>query len=463
MRIRPIIVTLAAAVLLVAACGAPEGGADGGGGRSITYWTLFNTPDRMAAQERLAARFTEQTGIAVEIVGLAYNDMNQSMVSGAASGDVPDVVLHNQDQAVEWSAQGLLDVDAAGATLDRLGRDTFNPRALEVISVDGQPVTVPSDAWGQMLFYRKDVFQRAGLAPPRTLDDVVAAARALNSADMAGIVLGTKPGDSYTNQNLEWLALLNGCRLTSEADPAQPTLESPECVGALRYYQQLAASSLPGAQDVSSTRATYLAGKAAMISWSPHLLDEIAGQDSNFPPSCPECAQNPAFIAENTGILPVIEGSGGDGDQFGQTLNLGILRNGETEAAQRFVEFMMSEGYTDSIGIGAEGRFPVRLGPQAGSEEYVQAWAKLPIGPNPGNSRSITEIYGPDVVPTIQQGVADLGRLGFGYGAERLGSALATQGTLTRELEPLFQGADPAQVAATMNESAAQVARDVAG
>jgi multiple sugar transport system substrate-binding protein len=429
---------------------------------SITFWTPFATPDRMALQEETAARFTEETGIEVEVVGLEVTDMNQAMVSGAASGEVPDVVLHATDQAIAWNGQDLLDVEAANEVIDELGRDTFNQEAMDIVSVDGQPVTIPSDAWGQTLFYRTDLFEQAGIDPPQTLDDVLAAAEELNSGDTAGIVLGTKPGEQFTMQTLEWIMLANGCELTAEDDPSELLLESPECVEALGYYQDLAEASVEGDQDTESTRAAYLAGRAAMISWSPHLLDEIAGLDRNFPPTCSQCEQDPAYIAENTGILPVPTGPGTqEPQQFGQTLNLAILRNAETDAAKQFASYLLSDGYEESLGLGAEGRFPLRSGPSAGSTEYIEAWPTIPIGPDPNNQRSLLEIYGRGFVAPIEQGATQLSRWGYGHGSPELEAALFAQGTLTRELEPLFNGEDPAEVAAQMSASAAEVAEDL--
>jgi multiple sugar transport system substrate-binding protein len=454
---RRLIVALALATLVAApACSSDDED------NSITFWTLFATPDRIQAQEATAEKFTEETGIEVEVVGLEAEDMNQSMVSGAASGDVPDIVLHTTDQAIAWSGQDLLDVEAANEVIDDLGRDTFNQEAMDFITVDGQPVSIPSDAWGQTLFYRTDLFEQAGLDPPETLDDVVAAAEQLNSGDTAGIVLGTKPGEQFTMQTLEWIALANGCDLTTEDDPSELLLESPECVEALQYYQDLAAASVEGDQDTESTRAAYLAGRAAMISWSPHLLDEIAGLDGNFPPTCPQCQEDPGFIAANTGILPVPTGPGTDTpQQFGQTLNLGILANAKTDEAKQFATYLMSEGYLDSLGLGAEGRFPLRSGPSAGSTEYIDAWPTIPVGADPENQRSLVDIYGQGFVTPIEQGATQLSRWGFGHGSPELEAALFAQATLTRELEGLFTGDDPADVAARMTESAAQVAQDL--
>ena len=67
--------------------------------------------------------------------------------------------------------------------IDKLGADTFSEKAIELVSQDGVATGVPSDGWGQLLIYRKDVFDKAGLDAPATLDDVTGAAEQLNGKD----------------------------------------------------------------------------------------------------------------------------------------------------------------------------------------------------------------------------------------------------------------------------------------
>ena len=173
---------------------------------------------------------------------------------------------------------------------------------------------VPSDGWGQLLIYRKDVFDKAGLEAPATLDDVTNAAEQLNGKDdMVGITLATAAGDGFTAETFEHVALAEGCQMVDDA--GEVTFDSPECVEALRWYGDLASNySVEGAQDVDSTRGTYFAGRAAMMFWSPFLLDGMAGLRADTKPSCPQCKKNPAFLAENSGLVGPLAGSGGDAE-----------------------------------------------------------------------------------------------------------------------------------------------------
>ena len=85
------------------------------------------------------------------------------------------------------------------------------------MSVDGTPVAVPSDGWVQLLVYRTDLFEAAGLAVPDNYEAIREAALALNSDDMAGIVAATGPADSFTQQTFEYFAVGNGCEVVDDA------------------------------------------------------------------------------------------------------------------------------------------------------------------------------------------------------------------------------------------------------
>ena len=78
------------------------------------------------------------------------------------------------------------------------------------------------------------------------------------------------------------------------------------------FYSNLAKNySVKGNQTDDSTRATYFAGKAAMIIWSSFILDEMAGLRKDALPSCTECKSVPSFLAQNSGVVTSIQGPDG--------------------------------------------------------------------------------------------------------------------------------------------------------
>ena len=398
---RVLTAAVAAACLLASAtaCGGSGGGEDGDAG-PLTVWTLENLPDRLAAQEEIAAAFTESSGIEVELVGIDENQFNQLLTSSAAAGELPDVVGALSLAGVQaLAANELVDTEAAGAVVEQLGADTFSEQALALTRDGDAQLAVPSDGWAQLLLYRTDLFEAAGLAPPDTYEALLAAARALDTPEVAGFTGATVPGDAFTEQTFQHLAIGNGCQLVD--DEGEVALESPECVAAFELYDTLVSDfSVAGAQDVDTTRATYFAGQAAMVVWSSFILDELAGLREDALPSCPECAADPTFLATNSGVVTAVQGPDGEEPaQFGEVVSWAITAGAQTEDAQAFVSHMMEDGYEDWLGFSPEGKVPVRQGTADEPTRFIDAWATLPAGVD--TKAPLADVYPPEVLEAL--------------------------------------------------------------
>src|SRR3712207_3554548 len=357
-RKRQVRVSVAAigVAVLVAACGSDDSGGGGrGDGAPLPVWTLENLPDRVAAQEEIAAAFTESSGVEVELVAVDPNQFNQLLTSSAAAGELPDVIGALPLAGVQLLATNeLIDPEATASVVEGLGVDTFSERALELTRDGDTQLAVPSDGWAQLLVYRKDLFDAAGLAVPDSYEAILAAAQALDSPERAGFVGATVPNDAFTQQTFEHLALGNGCQLVDDA--GEVTIDSDACVGSFAFYDQLISDfSVSGAQDVDTTRAAYFAGQAAMVVWSSFILDEMAGLRADALPTCPECAADPAFLARNSGVVTAISGPDGDRPaQFGEIVSWAVTADAQPAAAD-FVTYMMEDGYEQWIGFSPEG------------------------------------------------------------------------------------------------------------
>ena len=443
-----------AAIGLVAAAGCSSDGADdsgsSGAGGEVVFWTPFNTPPRMAKQQEVAAAFTAKTGIKVKVVGISAADQNQALVTGAASGKVPDVILHAPDQNAAWAGQGLLDVDAATKVVETLGRETFSDQAVELVSEEGKVRAVPSDGWAHLLVYRKDLFDKAGVAAPKTIDNVADAAGKLKAGKVSGIALGTQPGTPSATEALESVLQPTGCQLV---EGGKVTIDSPACTHGLELFKKMADSSAGGQFDVTSARGAYLAGNAAMLLFSSHIIDELDGLDPANPPSCPECAKDKQYLAKNSRFVTVLESADGKGAQYGSTLNYGIPSGAKTEEASKFVEYLMSDGYVANLSSATEGRVPLRTGTATETTKYVDAWSKLPFGADPKNKKSVSDVYGPDVAAAVAKGATSVSRWAFGTEDAALEGSVFSQNILSKNLQGLLSGTPADQVAKQMAQS----------
>jgi multiple sugar transport system substrate-binding protein len=462
---RAVFVVLATVAVLATGCGGDDDGGGGGGGgeglrgQTITVWSGLFEPDRLKTTEGILADFTEKTGVKTKLVPLPEDQVATLITNAAAAGELPDVLMAiSTADSHTYAAQGVFDAEAAQAVVDKLGPDTFSEKAIELVSQDDVATGVPSSGWGQLLIYRKDLFDKAGIDAPASLDDIRAAAEQLHGDGRVGITLATAPKDSFTEQTFEHVALAMGCQLVDDA--GEVTFDSPECIDALTYYADLARNySVQGNQDVESTRGTYFAGRAAMMFWSPFLLDGMAGLRNDTRPSCPQCKQDRAFLAKNSGLVGPLEGPSGEQSQYGDVATFTITTDAKTEAAQALVEYMMSDGYTRWLAISPQGQYPVRLGDEEDPEKFATAWAELESGVD--RKAPLSKFYSDESIASLGEGVQNFQRWGFAQGQGALVGALGAERPVAEAVVSVIGGDDPAEVAAATQSRIEEIKTDI--
>ena len=231
MKPRRLLALVVLSILLAASgCG---GGDDGGGGgdsgdKNITFWLNEDVAQRVQLIQQIVNRFQDKSGIQVKVVPIGEDQLASQIQSASAAGTLPDVMGPLSLGLVQnLATDDLADADAANEVVDSLGRDTFSERALSLVTVDGKPMGVPSDTWTQLLIYRKDLFEKAGIKVPATWDEFYQAAKQIKA--MGGHIT------NFEYQFPAWLAALvwqNGGEIVSD-DRTQTLLGSDEAVGGI--------------------------------------------------------------------------------------------------------------------------------------------------------------------------------------------------------------------------------------
>ena len=440
MKPRRLLALVVLSILMAAAgCGGGDEGGGGSGDKNITFWLNEDVAQRVQLIQQIVNRFQDKSGIQVKVVPIGEDQLASQIQSASAAGTLPDVMgALSLGFVNNLATDDLVDPDAANDVIENLGRDTFSKRARSLVEADGKPLAVPSDTWTQLLVYRKDLFSKAGLQTPDTFDKILAAATKLQQGGQNGIVAATKAGGSFTEQTFEYFALANGCQLTDDQGTIQ--LTSPQCVGTFKFYDDMIKNgSAKGGQDVDTTRAAYFAGKAAMIVWSSFLLDELAGLRNDALPTCPECRSDKSFLSRNSGIVTAITGpDGSEPTQFGEVTSFAIIKDGKTDPAKQFVEYMMSDGYVDWLAVTPEGRFPARTGTKDNPKEYTEAWSKLEAGVD--SKAPLSELYPPQVLEALTKSTDTMSRWGFTQGQGKIVGALAAEQPIPKALAAMLDG-----------------------
>lgn len=405
--------------------------------QEIRVWTTETQPARLERQQQMAADYEAASGVKVEMIPVDEGEYSTRATAAFAAGDLPDVIYFPLQHALPWVEAGILDAEAAQEVLESLGADTFAPGGVAMAQTDDGVAGVPVDGWTQMVVYRKDLFEEKGLAAPTTYANVLAAVEALhNPPEMFGFVAATKVDEGFMSQVLEHVLLANGA--TPVDENGFSGFDEAKTVEALEFYKAIAEASPPGELYWKQSRELYFAGQAAMIIWSPFIMDELAGLRDAAPvtinddPTSRELANATGFITNFAGP------SNPDGAAWADTRYFGITADADTEAAQDFVEFAVSEGYLDTLAIAPEGKFPIRNGTADNPTAYIDGWSKLDVGVD--RRAPLSELYPADVIANIVSGL-DVGqRWGVSEGQLGLASKIINSQAINRVTREFIDG-----------------------
>jgi ABC-type glycerol-3-phosphate transport system substrate-binding protein len=172
----------------------------------------------------------------------------------------------------------------------------------QLIKVNGQTMAVAFMANSQHLFYRKDILAEAGLEPPTTYEEVLAAAEAIKNQGLMDhpLTLNTAVG---WHLGEEFVNMYNGFGGEFfKPGTAEPAINNDTGVAALEMLKSLVAFSNPDflTFDGNTTNALWSSGEAAMaIQWGSRASQMMDGQSINI-------------VKENTVVagMPTVAGGG---------------------------------------------------------------------------------------------------------------------------------------------------------
>jgi multiple sugar transport system substrate-binding protein len=233
----------AAAAPALAAATAPFSAARAQSATTVTFWQFSTDQFAIDAWNAAIAAFeqaNEDVKVNMEIVPWA--DQHQKLVTGLTTGGLPDVSMLGNNVVAEFQALGALAplTDRFKAWSDETGKDV----AADIWPGDKLYYNLNGDWWAspvseetRCLFYRKNLFEKAGVAAaPKTFDEARESAKKLTQGDVYG--WGIPGGIQYaTIQTFMSVYLGYGARFLK--DPKTCGFDSPEFRDALTFYTNL--------------------------------------------------------------------------------------------------------------------------------------------------------------------------------------------------------------------------------
>lgn len=363
----------------------------------IEFWSTDNEEDRVAVYEKVAAKFMEQNpDVKIKIVPVDEGGISQRIATAKGAGDLPDIIRMGVERVAAFTADGLLDEDAATEVIKNIGEEDFraNPLAMVTNADSKKYAAVPFDGWIQAIWYRADVFEKLGLDAPTSWESIQTACEKLPGQEglFYAVTLGTDPGQNYGHQIFEQVAMSNNA-WPFDPETGKVSFNTPEMIAALGFYTGLQKCALPGPQYWRGARESYELAQSGMVFYSTYVMDDLVdGSGLEGGGNVQVAVEN---LATKTGFAPMMKGPNGSAS-YGQLVTLSLM-TGAAPEAKKVVEFFLTEGYQDVLALAPFGKVPVL-------KSQVEGWKKL---------SPYFEKYSPETLEQVANGYETMGRWMF--------------------------------------------------
>ncbi len=238
---------------------------------TLEYWGLWEPSEVM---EAIFKEFESQNpGITVQYVSQSHRDYRERLQTAIASKTGPDVFRFHASWA-PMLARELAPLPANVLTTTDF-ETAFYPVARAQLTINESIVGLPVMYDGLMLYYNKDIFQTAGIQPPKTWSELRTAATTLTIREgdqikRAGVALGNVSNVEHFSDILALLMLQNGAKLESP--------NSPEGRDALLFYTNFLTQDKVWSDIMPTSTVAFARGDVAMMiapSWRAFEIQAI--------------------------------------------------------------------------------------------------------------------------------------------------------------------------------------------
>lgn len=277
LKVLSALTAVASLALGLSACG---GGSPAASSDTITYWASDqgnNLDDTAAKLKPSLDRFTQKTGVKVNLEVISWTDLYNRILTAVTSGDGPDVLNIGNTWAVTLQETGAFE-PVEGALLEAVGgKDRFLETSWSTGGAEGKtPTSIPLYGLAYNMYYNTTMFKEAGIEkPPVTWQEFVDTAKKLTKdtngdgkPDQWGFTASGASVSANSHQAFV-RGLQNGGTLFDK--DGKPTFDSAAQVeGVKQYIDLMATHKVMAPSDAEITQGSQkidnlINGQAAML------------------------------------------------------------------------------------------------------------------------------------------------------------------------------------------------------
>jgi multiple sugar transport system substrate-binding protein len=334
---------------------------------TLRLWIMNNGPEPVRDTERILAPFERQTGINVQVELVGWDVQYQRITNAALSGEAPDVTQAGTTQVPYFAMlRGFENVARRVGEIG--GRKAYAPGVWATSGVAGS-----SSVWGvpwfteaRTIYYRKDIYKRAGINPKTAFKDWAAFRRTLLKLRSVKSFKGRpvapfgQPGKTawdLVHHIMPFVWGSGGSELAKNRRSAAIT--SPQAVRGVKYFADLIPSGVflksSLERNAPQVEEQFKGGRIATWIGGPWVLASAKRADDE------------AWVREargNIGVAQMPVGPTGKFYTFVGGSNLMMFKHSRHKnEAWRLIKFL-SRDDTQLAYARLMGMFPARLAPQ---------------------------------------------------------------------------------------------------
>jgi len=321
----------------------------------ITIWHWETPPARVEGMQALFERYEAETGVQVEQVPVNFPDYQTKILSGIATGQLPDIIFINPPQLpLLLENEAIVAVDEVFHSLNE--QFTIPAALSSPYNVNGTQYGIPIFGVYWPMTYRVDLYEEAGLSAPETWDETLSAAEQLmvdengdGVTDVYGFCLPVSSNGNYGSQVVWSFLRSNGGDIVEVVDGEEVIVfNSPENIETYTFLAQLAEYSPPGNEnlDWGATELLIKSGRCATVMYNGAWIRELAAND-------------PDLLAKYA-MAPMPHPEGKESRHTGYPRAITVTSSADLEAVSAFLEWLYKpENHADLLNIEAGLFMPV--------------------------------------------------------------------------------------------------------
>lgn len=398
---RKILGALALAVgasLVIGGCGGASSGSGSSGPVTLTFWGTYgnggNKAETDALNNTIIPAFEKKyPNIKVNYVDVPYDSLEQKLETGAAGGELPDLIRSDITWVPKFASLGVFaQLDGALPNFDGLAKADY-PGTLTAVKWNGHYYGLPLDTNTRVLISNQTALTSAGIStPPSTFAQLESDAPAL----------AAKKISVFADSNLQawdvlpWIWSAGGDITNPQLSKATGYLNGPKSVAAIQmlvnlYKQGAIPDLLIGNKGAVQTQDGLPKGNYANILDGPWMHDIWAAQYGTF---------NPVYS-------PMPSGPGGSVSVVGGEDIVMTTTSKNTTADQEFIAFTQSAAFQLPMAKTGEMSVVSSLGQQEVAATpylapYVKQLATARSRPAVPDASQIDTVLQDDLTPAFQ-------------------------------------------------------------